>query len=97
MKVDERTKKIVFTKMSRRQFEYILEDNTALTGFCRTRPDQDEWEEDHFIYYSKVGKVGEYQNGGGWMYPINLLRTSDLEPVEVGAPFDPSSRSWRRV
>jgi len=90
MKVDEKTTRIVFTKMSRRQFEYILEDNTPLTGFCRTHPDQDEWEEDHFIYYNKVGVIGKYQNGRGCMYPINLLRTSDLEPVEVGG-------SWRRV
>jgi hypothetical protein len=95
MKIDERTegfyKKIVFTKMSRRQFEYILEDNTKLTGFTRSRPDLDEWAEDHFVYYNNLGKVGEYQNGGGWMYPVNLVK-SEIEPYGFEV-----SESWRRV
>tara|TARA_R100000988_G_C3847578_1_gene93390 strand:+ start:95 stop:382 length:288 start_codon:yes stop_codon:yes gene_type:complete len=95
MKIDERTKKIVFTKMSRRQFEYILEDNTALTGFCRTRPDQDEWEEDHFLYYNNLGTVGEYKNGGGWMYPVNLLRKPEFESEELWSPWQ--HKSWRKV
>ena len=92
MKIDERTeKRIVFTKMNRRQFEYILEDNTKLTGFTRSRPDLDEWAEDHFVYYNNLGKVGEYQNGGGWMYPVNLVK-SELEPYGLEV-----SESWRRV
>ena len=96
MKIDERTaKKIVFTKMSRRQFEYILEDNTKLTGFTRTRPDLDEWTgnltEDHFVYYNKLGKIGEYQAGSGWIYPVNLVK-SEIEPYGFEV-----SESWRKV
>ena len=95
MKVDEKTTRIVFTKMSRRQFEYILEDNTKLTGFTRTRPDLDEWEEDQFVYYNNLGTVEEYQNGGGWMYPVNLLRKPEFESEELWSPWQ--HKSWRKV
>ncbi len=95
MKITEKTTRLVFTNITRRQFEFILEDNTKLTDWGISGS------EDEFIYNNKLGVVGEWKetdsesDGFGVMYPVNLLRKPEFESEELWSPWQ--HKSWRKV